>query len=90
MVEAGYVQSLCLSHDATCGAWLGRPSFDGRRVVRPESLRQRMPNWEVTHLFKRILPRFLELGLTQAQLDTMLVDNPRRFFRGEEPPSRLP
>jgi phosphotriesterase-related protein len=88
LIEAGYLRSLCLSQDATCGAWLGRPSFDGKRVVSPERLRQAMPSWEVTHLFKRILPRMAELGVTQAQIDTMLVDNPARFFRGEEPPTR--
>ena len=43
-------------------------------------------NWEPTHLFKRILPRMRELGLTEPQIHTLLVDNPARFFRGQEPP----
>jgi predicted metal-dependent phosphotriesterase family hydrolase len=29
------------------------------------------------------MPRLLERGVTQAQIDTMLIDNPRRFFAGE-------
>ena len=36
-----------------------------------------------THFHRNIIPRLLEEGVTQAQIDTMLVDNPRRFFRGE-------
>jgi phosphotriesterase-related protein len=88
LISAGYVQSLCLSHDATCGAWLGRPSFDGKRVVSGERLQAAMPNWEPTHLFKRILPRMRELGLAEAHIQTMLVDNPARYFRGAEPPAK--
>jgi phosphotriesterase-related protein len=86
MVRAGYTRSICLSHDATCGAWLGRPSFDGKQILPPELLAQVMPNWEPTHLFKRILPKMRELGLTQADIDTIFVDNPRRYFAGVEPP----
>ena len=88
MVAAGYVQSLCLSHDATCGAWLGRPSFDGARVMLGARLQAALPNWEPTHLFKRVFPRMRELGLTEAHIHTMLVENPARYFRGAEPPVR--
>ena len=88
LIAAGYVQSVCLSHDATCGAWLGRPSFDGTRVVQSERLQAALPNWEPTHLFKRILPRMRELGLAEAHIQTMLVDNPARYFRGSEAPVR--
>jgi phosphotriesterase-related protein len=86
MVDAGYARSLCLSHDATCAAWLGRPVFAGRYVTTAEAIAASMPNWESTHLFKRILPRLRERGVTEADLQTILVDNPRRYFRGEEPP----
>jgi phosphotriesterase-related protein len=86
LVRAGHTRSLCLSHDATCGAWLGRPSFDGKHVLLPELLKQFMPNSEPTHLFKRILPRMRELGLAEADIQTMLVDNPARYFRGSVGP----
>jgi phosphotriesterase-related protein len=86
MVRAGYTRSLCLSHDATCGAWLGRPSFDGKHVLPGELVEQALPNWEPTHLFKRVLPRMRELGLGEAEIQTMLVENPARYFTGSEPP----
>lgn len=36
-----------------------------------------------THFHRHIIPQLLERGVTQAQIDTMLIDNPRRFFAGE-------
>ena len=32
------------------------------------------------HLTTTILPRLLEAGVTEAQIEQMMVDNPRRFF----------
>ncbi|MER6175610.1 hypothetical protein [Streptosporangium sp. NPDC001681] len=38
------------------------------------------PNWHYTHLHEQVLPALLSAGVTQTQLTTMLVDNPRRYF----------
>jgi len=86
MVGAGYTRSICLSHDAVCGSWLGRPVFAGKIVMTAEAIALQMPNWEATHLFKRILPRLREGGLTEADVHTILVDNPKRYFQGSESP----
>jgi phosphotriesterase-related protein len=86
MVEAGYARSVCLSHDAVCGAWLGRPVFAGKYVLRPEQMPVIMPNSEPTHLFKHILPKLQERGVSRAAIDTMLIENPRRYFAGVETP----
>jgi phosphotriesterase-related protein len=88
MVNAGYVESLCLSHDANCAAWLGRPVFGGRLVLTAEQITAGLPNWEPTHLFRRIIPSLLERGLKAEDIDTMLVENPARFFEGTGPPVR--
>ena len=32
------------------------------------------------HISRTILPALLEAGVTQEQIDEMLVGNPRRFF----------
>jgi phosphotriesterase-related protein len=86
MVSAGYATSICLSHDAVCGSWLGRPVFHGKAVVTAEQMARALPDWEPTHLFKRILPRLRERGVTEADVHTILVDNPRRYFQGAEAP----
>jgi phosphotriesterase-related protein len=86
LVKAGYLRSLFLSHDAICGSWLGRPSFDGKEVILPAQLEQLQPDWQPTHLFKNILPKLRAQGLTREQERTLFVDNPARYFAGEEPP----
>ena len=35
------------------------------------------------HFHDHIIPQLLEGGATQEQIDTMLIDNPRRFFLGD-------
>jgi phosphotriesterase-related protein len=86
MVRAGYARSVCLSHDSTCAGWLGRPVFGGRMVVTPEQIAMALPNWDATHLFKRIIPVLRERGITEQDLDTIFVENPKRYFRGEAAP----
>jgi phosphotriesterase-related protein len=86
MIKAGYVRSVCISHDATCAAWLGRPIFAGKYVMQPAQVEALMPNSEPTHLFKRILPQLRERGVSNADIDTMLVENPKRYFTGEVSP----
>jgi phosphotriesterase-related protein len=86
MVEAGYTRSMCLSHDSTCASWLGRPVFGGRMVMTPEMIAAGLPNWEATHLFKRILPQLKGRGVTDKDVHTLFVENPSRYFRGDVSP----
>jgi predicted metal-dependent phosphotriesterase family hydrolase len=34
------------------------------------------------HLFKDVLPKLRAIGISDGQIQTMLVDNPQRFFGG--------
>ncbi len=43
--------------------------------------------WNPLHFTKRIVPKLLESGATQEQIEALLVDNPRRFFAGEKLPA---
>jgi phosphotriesterase-related protein len=86
MVEAGYTRSICLSHDSTCAGWLGRPVFGGHMVVTPEQIAAALPNWEATHLFKRVIPELRKRGVTEGDLQTIFVENPKRWFGGTEAP----
>ena len=36
--------------------------------------------FDPTHFHRNIIPQLLDAGAEQAQIDTMLVENPRRFF----------
>lgn len=71
---------IVVSHD---GVWCTRGEPFPQAILDtmdPEVL------FDPTHFHRRIVPRLLEAGISQEQVDTLLVDNPRRFFAGEVPP----
>ena len=75
MIDAGYRDQVVVSQDKV-HCWLG--NIPG--VGSPEDIARIVPNWTMTHLFERIFPRLLEMGVSQADIDAILVDNPRRFL----------
>jgi phosphotriesterase-related protein len=69
MCGRGYSERMVLSQDAACYIdW-----------VAPDLLAF-MPNWHYLHVLRDVVPALLERGVTQEQVDAMLVGNPRRFF----------
>jgi phosphotriesterase-related protein len=71
LVGEGYADRVHLSHDAACfyDFMVGDPNFANER---PDYL----------HISKRILPALREAGVTQEQIDLMMIENPVRFFTG--------
>ena len=72
LIDAGWAHRLMLSHDHSTP------------VVQPsEELRREREAFNPDgYLFitRNVLPRLLELGASQDDIDAMMVDNPRRFF----------
>ncbi|WP_019073044.1 phosphotriesterase family protein [Streptomyces hokutonensis] len=70
LAREGLAERMVLSHDASCHVdWF------------PPGVREQIaPNWHHTHLHDQVLPALRAAGVTEAQLTTMLVDNPRRYF----------
>lgn len=69
-------EQIVISHDSV---WCtrGKPFPDEvLQLMDPEVL------FNPTHFHRNIIPRLLQAGVTREQIDTMLVDNPRRFFQG--------
>jgi len=71
LLGIGFEQQIVLSHD-TVWCWRGRPL-----PIPAEAL----PNWKPTHVFTNVVPALRAAGVPQAKIDTMLIDNPRRFFQ---------
>ncbi|MGC4960837.1 phosphotriesterase family protein [Gordonia sp. DT101] len=70
LVEKGYADRMALAHDAACFIdW-----FD------PEAKRQAVPKWNYRHISEDVLPALRERGVSDKDIDTMLVDVPRRYF----------
>ena len=75
MIDAGYRDQVMVSQDKV-NCWLG--NIPG--VGSADDIAKIVPNWTMTHLFERIFPRLLEMGVSQGDIDAILVENPRRFF----------
>ncbi len=70
MCELGYAEKMVLSQDAACfNDWL------------PEAaLPTVLPNWHYMHIHNDVIPALKQRGVTDRQIETMLVDNPRKIF----------
>ena len=70
MCERGHADKMVLSHDASC-------YLD---ALPEETLPVVLPNWHYLHIHNDVIPALKARGVTDEQLTTMLVDNPRRIF----------
>ena len=73
LLGTGYGDRIMLSHD-TVNVWLGRPP------VFPEEAEELLTNWHITHLFENVLPILKKAGITDEQINTIFVENPKRLF----------
>lgn len=75
MCRRGHANRMVLSHDAACFIdWLPQAAL-------PEAL----PNWHYTHIHDDVLPALKEQGVTDEQINAMLVENPRAVFSRGDP-----
>ena len=73
LAARGYAASMVLSHDANCFIDYFGAAHDAVRAAAA-------PNWHYEHISDDVLPSLLDAGVSQAQIDTMLVENPVRYF----------
>ena len=66
----GYAGKMVLSHDANC--WSDMLSEENKRRTRPQ--------WHYNHISDDILPALRKAGVSEDQVDQMLVRNPRAIF----------
>jgi phosphotriesterase-related protein len=70
LVRRGYVDSIVVSHDQTCRMdW-----------VTPDRVRSVIPRWDLRLVSDVVVPALRAEGLSEDDLDAILVRNPRRFF----------
>ena len=66
---------IVVSHDCV---WCMRGDVLSEKMIKEMNV-----IFDPTHFHRNIVPQLLERGVTQQQIDTMLCDNPRRYFSGE-------
>jgi phosphotriesterase-related protein len=70
LCRRGYASRIVLSHDAACHIDWFAPA-----------VRERVhPRWHFTHIHDDVLPALRERGVSEDQIVTMLVENPRAYF----------
>ncbi len=77
LLEKGYAERMFLSQDFDI------PIAAGLDWYPPEMVEQLEPvakDWSMTFLFESVIPTLKESGMTDEQLETMLVENPKRWL----------
>merc|ERR1712125_110304 len=72
LIDAGYGNRIMLSHD-----WMVYLGFIPAKAAK--KLRATNPDG-YTFILRNVVPRLHELGVSKQQTDSILYDNPRRFF----------
>jgi phosphotriesterase-related protein len=74
LLERGYVDRMFISQDY-CS------TLDWFPIEVQEALKaSEVPEWSMTMLFESVIPYLKENGMTDGHLETMLVENPKRWF----------
>ena len=68
LCERGHADQMVLSHDAACFIDLS------------PNIRAHLPNSHYLHISRDVIPALEKHGVSQEQIDQMLVTNPRRIF----------
>ena len=70
LCQQGYAERMVLSHDASCFTH----NFD------VEAKAELLPNWRFTHLHDEVLPALRERGVSDQDVEQMLVANPAQIL----------
>jgi phosphotriesterase-related protein len=74
LLEKGHADRMFLSQD-----WCSTLDWFPPEVA--EQLQATtVPDWSMTFLFEKVIPELRELGMTEEQLDQMMVENPKRWL----------
>lgn len=77
LIKSGAGDRIVVSHDSVW-CWKGEP-------LPPELLANLPPGiFDPTHFSNQIIPKLREAGVTDEEIDRLLIENPRRFFEGEK------
>jgi phosphotriesterase-related protein len=73
LCERGHADRMVLSQDTSVYIdWF-----------EPSMIKQAVPRWHFLHISDEVIPALRESGVTDEQITTMTVDNPRHVFEGQ-------
>ena len=74
LIDAGYSSQIMFGHDWNSTLHMANQEFQrNRRLENPDS-----------YLFitRRVIPKLMNMGVTEETINQIMVQNPRRFFDG--------
>ena len=74
LLDMGLVDRITLSHDYPLSFLLSQEMNEERQTYNPDG---------ICFINRVVLPRLREMGVSDDAINTMMVDNPRRFFGGD-------
>jgi phosphotriesterase-related protein len=74
LLEKGHAERMFLSQDWCSTLDYFTPAVEEQ--LKPTAA----PNWSMTFLFDQVIPELKERGMTDEQLDQMMVENPKRWL----------
>ena len=75
LCQRGRADKLVLSHDACCHI----DFFPAKQI----ELATAAPNWNFRHIPEDVVPALRKQGVSEEQIRSMTVDNPRRIFEAQ-------
>ena len=75
LLERGYAERMFLSQDF-CATLDWYPPEVGKQMMEAGAAK----DWSMTLVFDQVIPTLRESGMTDEQLETMMVENPRRWL----------
>jgi len=74
LIKAGYGDQILLAHDFI-QVWLGRPAPE-----LPPEVMALIENWNWSNIFTTFVPALKAGGASDADINKLLVENPRRLY----------
>ena len=79
LMDMGYAERLCPSHDCIC-LHIHNEQADGS-IPAEHAFTASNPD-QYLYMHRHVIPELLQMGATQADIDMLFIDNPKRLFDG--------
>lgn len=77
LIDAGYKDRLCISHDWSLARYMDKNLRTGTRQKR-----KKLNPHDYLYIKNVVFPQLREMGVSDNIIDRLLVDGPRKFFEG--------
>ena len=79
LMDMGYAERICPSHDCIC-LHIHNEQADGS-IPAEHAFTASNPD-QYLYMHRQVIPELLQMGATQADIDMLFIDNPKRLFEG--------